>query len=162
MATTTRSLLGCSTSRCAAVGARPCLIRPAARTPAVAPILRSLSWSSGQPVQRTSTQCRVQAPEQSEASAAAPALVGEDAAAFSFEKQSLQSWGLFFVLLTTVLGALYAVSTGMQAGSIVLHALSSTPATHASAAAVLGICHVRVSNCAMIGTGTSTSTMHAS
>ncbi len=39
----------------------------------------------------------------------APSLVGEDAAAFALEKQSVKSWGLFFFLLTTVLGALYVV-----------------------------------------------------
>lgn len=39
-------------------------------------------------------------------------LVGEDAAAFDVNKQSLQSWGLFFTLLTTVLGALYLVRPG--------------------------------------------------
>lgn len=36
-------------------------------------------------------------------------LVGEDAAAFDVSQQSLQSWGLFFFLLTSVLGALYLV-----------------------------------------------------
>jgi hypothetical protein len=38
-------------------------------------------------------------------------LTGEDAAYFDLSKQSLQSWGLFFVLLTTVLGAMYVVSS---------------------------------------------------
>jgi hypothetical protein len=37
-------------------------------------------------------------------------LVGEDAASFDFSKQSLQSWGLFVALLSTVLGAMYLVS----------------------------------------------------
>eukprot|EP00798_Chlamydomonas_sp_ICE-L_P014727 gene14727-20771_t len=36
-------------------------------------------------------------------------LVGEDAADFSIEKQSVKSWGIFFVLLTVVLAALYEV-----------------------------------------------------
>ncbi len=40
----------------------------------------------------------------------APSLVGEDAAAFDVQQQSVKSWTLFFVLLTTVLGALYAAS----------------------------------------------------
>lgn len=37
-------------------------------------------------------------------------LVGEDAAAFDWSKQSLQSWGLFVALLSSVLGAMYVVS----------------------------------------------------
>jgi hypothetical protein len=36
--------------------------------------------------------------------------VGEDAAAFDLNKQSLKSWGIFGVLLTSVLGAMYVVS----------------------------------------------------
>ena len=36
-------------------------------------------------------------------------LVGEDAAAFDIGKQSVQSWGAFFGLLTGVLGLLYLV-----------------------------------------------------
>lgn len=39
----------------------------------------------------------------------APALVGEDAAAFALEQQSTTSWALFFGLLTGVLGMLYLV-----------------------------------------------------
>lgn len=34
-------------------------------------------------------------------------LVGEDAAVFSFEEQSLKSWGAFLAVLGTVLTALY-------------------------------------------------------
>ena len=37
-------------------------------------------------------------------------LVGEDAAAFDVNKQSVQSWGTFFGLLTGVLGLLYLVN----------------------------------------------------
>jgi len=40
---------------------------------------------------------------------AANKLIGEDAAAFDFGKQSLQSWGIFSALLTGVLGLLYVV-----------------------------------------------------
>mmetsp|Transcript_7320 Transcript_7320/g.17591 ORF Transcript_7320/g.17591 Transcript_7320/m.17591 type:complete len:373 (+) Transcript_7320:87-1205(+) len=36
-------------------------------------------------------------------------LVGEDSAAFDLQKQTLQAWGLFFLLLSTVLGGLYEV-----------------------------------------------------
>ncbi|GIL82018.1 hypothetical protein Vretimale_1530 [Volvox reticuliferus] len=36
-------------------------------------------------------------------------LVGEDAAAFDIEKQSIKSWALFTVLLSIVMGALYLV-----------------------------------------------------
>lgn len=34
-------------------------------------------------------------------------LIGEDGAVFSFEEQSLKSWGAFLVVLGTVLTALY-------------------------------------------------------
>lgn len=49
--------------------------------------------------------CRVQAPDQPHTNPGA--LVGEDAAAFDFNQQSLRSWGIFFGLLTGVLGAIY-------------------------------------------------------
>lgn len=55
---------------------------------------------------RAATSCAAQA---SDRDADLPARVGEDAAAFSFEQQSLKSWGVFFGLLTTVMGALYLV-----------------------------------------------------
>lgn len=42
-------------------------------------------------------------------SEATPKLIGEDAAAFSLEQQSIKSWAVFVVLLSTVLAALYAV-----------------------------------------------------
>ncbi|GLC43362.1 15-cis-zeta-carotene isomerase [Pleodorina starrii] len=41
--------------------------------------------------------------------AASTKLIGEDAAAFDLEKQSVKSWALFVALLSTVLGALYLV-----------------------------------------------------
>jgi hypothetical protein len=53
--------------------------------------------------------CRVQAQDTPERLEAAPALAGEDAAAFDWGQQSLKSWAIFGVLLTGVLGALYAV-----------------------------------------------------
>lgn len=40
--------------------------------------------------------------------------VAEDAASFDFNKQSVKSWGIFFGLLTTVMGALYLVSPGSE------------------------------------------------
>lgn len=40
-------------------------------------------------------------------------MVGEDAASFDFSKQSLQSWGLFVALLSTVLAAMYVVSVSV-------------------------------------------------
>ncbi|KAG2428085.1 hypothetical protein HYH02_014476 [Chlamydomonas schloesseri] len=58
--------------------------------------------------QRASIACR--AAQQDEAAPApAPALVGEDSAAFDLAKQSPKSWALFVVLLSTVLAALYVV-----------------------------------------------------
>jgi hypothetical protein len=72
--------------------------------------------------------CAVQEPEQQTlpltdsstadvgSGTAAAALVGEDAAVFDPQAQSVRSWGLFFVLLTTVLGALYAVSSFSSGG----------------------------------------------
>lgn len=36
-------------------------------------------------------------------------LLGEDAAVFELEKQSLNSWALFVALLSIVMGALYLV-----------------------------------------------------
>ena len=52
---------------------------------------------------------RSQAQEQVELATKDGQLVGEDAASFDFSKQSLQSWGLFVALLSTVLGAMYLV-----------------------------------------------------
>lgn len=40
--------------------------------------------------------------------------VGEDAAAFSLQDQSISAWGIFTMLLITVLGALYAVRSRWQ------------------------------------------------
>lgn len=75
---------------------------------------------------RGSVLSRAQAPEQQQAdlesSPAAPAaaaaasasgqgvLAGEDAAVFDWSQQSLRSWALFGVLLSTVLAAMYVVS----------------------------------------------------
>ncbi len=37
-------------------------------------------------------------------------IVGEDAAMFSLQDQSISAWGIFTILLLAVLGVLYAVS----------------------------------------------------
>ncbi|KXZ44175.1 hypothetical protein GPECTOR_71g536 [Gonium pectorale] len=58
------------------------------------------------PVAIPGVACRA---AQQEPEATTPQLVGEDAASFDLEKQSLQSWGLFVALLSVVLGALYVV-----------------------------------------------------
>lgn len=50
-----------------------------------------------------------QDPEPKQSNVPDKGLVGEDAAAFELSQQSVRSWGLFFVLLTVVLGALYVV-----------------------------------------------------
>lgn len=44
------------------------------------------------------------------------ALVGEDAAAFELEQQTVKSWAVFFALLTSVLGGLYVVWVQPGAG----------------------------------------------
>jgi hypothetical protein len=59
----------------------------------------------------------VQAPDTQEQLGGAQPLVGEDAAAFDWGQQSLRSWGIFGVLLTGVLGALYAVRNHGHAGN---------------------------------------------
>lgn len=86
-----------------------------------------------QPQRPGRVHVRSQAPEQSELQPAAAAsgaadatqqqqqLVGEDAAAFDWSQQSLRSWVLFGVLLSTVLGAMYVVSSAGGA-----HALACT------------------------------------
>lgn len=71
-------------------------------------------------VSRPQISCRTQAQEQVDLQPAAESeLAGEDAATFDLSKQSLTSWGVFGVLLTTVLGAMYMVRAlqGVQGGS---------------------------------------------
>jgi hypothetical protein len=75
---------------------------------------RSRSISSSSSSSRPLTSCRTQAPEQVDLQTAEQQLVGEDAAAFELNKQSLKSWGIFGVLLTSVLAAMYVVSTGWK------------------------------------------------
>lgn len=84
----------------------------------VAAAVRSKSSSGLQPSSssqgssgssRLLTSCRTQAPEQVDLQTAEQQRVGEDAAAFDLSKQSLKSWGVFGVLLTGVLGAMYMV-----------------------------------------------------
>jgi hypothetical protein len=72
-----------------------------------------LSGSSSSSTSRSrisQTATRSQAQEQVDLQTSESQLVGEDAASFDFSKQSLQSWGIFVALLSTVLGALYLVS----------------------------------------------------
>eukprot|EP00879_Flechtneria_rotunda_P023089 GHRR01024408.1.p1 GENE.GHRR01024408.1~~GHRR01024408.1.p1 ORF type:complete len:122 (+),score=14.57 GHRR01024408.1:444-809(+) len=71
---------------------------------------------------RRHSRCRTQAPEQIDLQTAQTAqeLIGEDAAAFDLSKQSLKSWGVFSVLLTTVLGAMYLVSQMKASRHVVL------------------------------------------
>lgn len=70
-------------------------------------------------------RCRTQAQDTTQLDTASE-LVGEDAAAFDASKQSLKSWGIFGVLLTSVLGAMYLVSCF----SSVLAAAASHSAFH--------------------------------
>jgi len=70
-------------------------------------------------------------------------LVGEDAAAFDWSKQSLKSWGIFGVLLTVVIGALYAIWV-RPGGGLAEDYLSAIEAftnnnTEATIIAILGI-----------------------
>eukprot|EP00879_Flechtneria_rotunda_P002691 GHRR01002897.1.p1 GENE.GHRR01002897.1~~GHRR01002897.1.p1 ORF type:complete len:366 (+),score=54.74 GHRR01002897.1:444-1541(+) len=94
---------------------------------------------------RRHSRCRTQAPEQIDLQTAQTAqeLIGEDAAAFDLSKQSLKSWGVFSVLLTTVLGAMYLVwiRPGGGLAEEYLHALESftNNNTEATILLVLGI-----------------------
>lgn len=71
-----------------------------------------------QPVRQLQLQqhvcCSAQTPEQQVEQP--QQLVGEDAAAFDLSQQSLRSWGLFGVLLTTVLAAMYVVRGRRRSG----------------------------------------------
>lgn len=72
--------------------------------------------------------CRAQAPEAAEAlDQQQQQLIGEDAAAFDWGRQSLKSWAIFGVLLTGVLGALYVVwiRPGSGVGGEYLHAVEA-------------------------------------
>lgn len=95
------ALLPCRAASRPAAAAAPA---PALRTPQQQ---QRLQQQPSLPQRRRAVACRVQAPE------AEPQqqqqLVGEDAAAFDWGKQSLKSWAVFGALLTFVLGALYAV-----------------------------------------------------
>ncbi|KAG2490010.1 hypothetical protein HYH03_011475 [Edaphochlamys debaryana] len=71
-----------------------------------------VNWAAAKaPCRPTSSRVVARASSETDASTSASTapLVGEDSAAFDLSKQSLQSWGLFTVLLSTVLGALYLV-----------------------------------------------------
>jgi hypothetical protein len=82
--------------------------------PQVSSGLQTSSSQSSSSSRRLITACRTQAPEQVDLQTAEQQLVGEDAAAFDLSKQSLKSWGLFGVLLTSVLGAMYMVGASQQ------------------------------------------------
>lgn len=58
---------------------------------------------------RRATKCKAQSQENTQLQQAPQQLVGEDAAVFQLEKQSLKSWALFGGLLTGVSALLYAV-----------------------------------------------------
>jgi hypothetical protein len=101
----------------AAAGLRALLAAPLARrapcagaahAPAAAPAGAQPHMPRRAPVARATAQEEQAAPAGG-VGAVAPALVGEDAAAFDWGQQSLKSWAIFGVLLTGVLGALYAV-----------------------------------------------------
>lgn len=76
----------------------------------ISPSLLGLHVSSAAPtIERSKLTCQAARGEEVRTGE----LVGEDAASFDVEKQSVKSWSLFFVLLTTVLGALYVVRAWM-------------------------------------------------
>lgn len=107
------------------------------RAPHALPIRPQSSSSTGTRFPHTAARAQAQEKvDQLESSSDSSQLVGEDAAAFDFSKQSLQSWGLFVALLSTVLGAMYLVSCSSNAvhrGS--RHTRRSTPqGTHANSA----------------------------
>ncbi|KIY96313.1 hypothetical protein MNEG_11647 [Monoraphidium neglectum] len=88
------------------------------------------------------------APDTQEQLGGAQPLVGEDAAAFDWGQQSLRSWGIFGVLLTGVLGALYAVwiQPGVGAGAGYLQAVEaltdgSPEGTIIALLAIFGVAH---------------------
>lgn len=94
-----------------AIACRAATVAPRAhlRAPHALPITPQ---SSSTPVRLPHTVARAQAQEkvdQLETHSNSSQLVGEDAASFDFSKQSLQSWGIFVALLSTVLGAMYLV-----------------------------------------------------
>ena len=60
--------------------------------------------------ERKASVCRSTAEDDGPATPVPSSLVGEDAAVFSVERQSLTSWGLFLGLLTGVLGLIYLAS----------------------------------------------------
>lgn len=62
--------------------------------------------------------CSAQTPEQQVEQQQGQQLVGEDAAAFDLSQQSLRSWGIFGVLLTTVLAAMYLVRSEAAAAAV--------------------------------------------
>lgn len=131
VATGTKSLRCGAQSRCGQQQFLPQLPTPRIRSPSceTRSCLRSqhnLQQQRYAAYQRQ-TVCRTQAQETTQLETSATELVGEDAAAFDLSKQSLQSWGIFGVLLTTVLGAMYLVSysTGYSSSSMVLLPASS-------------------------------------
>jgi zeta-carotene isomerase len=80
---------------------------------------------------------------------APPALIGEDAAAFSFERQSVKSWALFGALVSLVMGALYLVwirPEGPALGASYVRAVEaacggSPPAAMLALLGVFGVAH---------------------
>jgi hypothetical protein len=70
---------------------------------------RNLRSVIGYEIRPFSLSCRAASEEQQ--NQLSTSLVGEDAAAFDVQRQSIKSWGLFFGLLTGVLGLLYVVNT---------------------------------------------------
>ncbi|KAI8471045.1 MAG: NnrU protein-domain-containing protein [Monoraphidium minutum] len=92
--------------------------RPRRAAPAASPAPAAPPASRAAP-RRAAPACRAQAQE------TPAALDGEDAAAFDWGQQSLKSWGIFGVLLTGVLGALYVVwiQPGVGVGSEYLAAV---------------------------------------
>jgi zeta-carotene isomerase len=104
-----------------------CLHLPTAAAAGLPPPLPLLRSATTLPPPRLTTAVRAQKTDSPPSDAAAPAaapaaagaaavaapppqqLVGEDAAAFDWSKQSLKSWAVFGALLTLVMGALYAV-----------------------------------------------------
>lgn len=114
-----------STARCGAQS-HCSRTRQVARLPRLQPVTRfPLSTGSVTPLQQQqlhvrqqqSVICRTQAQDTPQLEKKTPQLDGEDAAAFDVSEQSLRSWGIFGVLLTTVLGAMYLVSSSTAASN---------------------------------------------
>lgn len=101
-----------------AIACRAATVAPRAhlRAPQALPVRPQSSSSTATRLPHTVARAQAQENvDQLETNSNSSQLVGEDAASFDFSKQSLQSWGIFVALLSTVLGAMYLVRAAAAA-----------------------------------------------